>query len=87
MVTVRSVPCKVDTIMPFSKSVDIASPPCTWYLRILANSPIGSANNSSNSPSGRASNAASVGANTVNGPSADNASTNPASITAVSKVL
>ena len=46
-----------------------------------------SASTASKVPSGRASNAESVGANTVKGPSPDNASTRPAAITAVSKVL
>ena len=46
-----------------------------------------SANTASSVPSGNALNASSVGANTVNGPSPLNVSTNPAVTTAVSNVL
>src|SRR5210317_1786637 len=59
----------------------------TWYNKISVNAPFGSASKSSNIPSGSAANASSVGANTVNGPSPCNVSTNPAATTAASNVV
>ena len=54
---------------------------------MFANWPVGSNNSSSIKPSGKASKAASVGANTVNGPSPLKSSASSAAITAASKVL
>ena len=84
--TINSVPFNVIAIIPSDRSVESTEPDTTWWVRIAVNRSM-SASTASRVPSGNASKAASVGANTVNGPSAERASTKPAAITAVSKVL
>ena len=83
--TLTSLPLSVGTD-PSVRSVDKTDPETTWYSKISASSPVGSSKSSStNVPS--AANAASVGANTVNGPAPERSSSNSAAITAASNVL
>ena len=84
MLTVTSGPRRVSIIWPSDKSPLMASPATTWYCKMA---PRSSEANRSSGVISRASTtavmAASVGANTVNGPSADKASARPAAPTAV----
>ena len=92
---IRTLPPSKDTVMssPFSvvtvpavKSVDNTFAPTTWYNKISASAPVGSSSNSSTTEP-NAAKAASVGANTVNGPAPDKSSSSSAAITAASNVL
>ena len=87
MEMLMSFPSRVLAFIPFERSVDITLPPTAWYRRICVRSPEGSWRRVSTVPVGSAAKAASVGANTVKGPSPESASASPAAITAASSVL
>ena len=83
--TVTSSPFSVVT-SPAVRSVDNTFAPTTWYNKMSASAPVGSSSNSSTTAP-KAAKAASVGANTVNGPAPDKSSSNSAAITAASNTL
>ena len=69
------------------KSEEEYFPATTWYFRMSARTPVGSANNAERVPDGRALNAVLVGAKRVKGPSPLSASASPAATTADSRVV
>jgi len=82
MLTLRFLFKSVVIDCPSDRSLDITFPLATWYRRICARSPVGSASKASTVPGGSASKAALVGANTVKGPVPERSSSSPAAITA-----
>ena len=74
--------------LPDLSVVERTSPGTTWYVKILTSWALFSGfNNVSTVPLGNFAKAASVGANTVNGPSPFRVSTSPAAFNAAVRVL
>ena len=86
IVTVTSVPSKVVTIWPLTNIPDITLSPTTWCSKIFVNNGK-SFKSATTVPWGKALNAASVGANSVNGPTPDKVPSNEQASTAVFKVV
>ena len=84
--TVKSVPSNVVAIIPLNNVVDITVSAKTWCFKISVRVGM-SFNKAVTVPAGKALNAASVGANKVNVPGADNVPSNPQASIAVSKVV
>ncbi len=80
-----SEPSSVVNVSPSERLPDKAVAPTTWYLRISANWPVGSASKSATA-SPRAAKASSVGAKSVNVPAAESAPASSAATTAASSV-
>jgi len=75
-------------LVSFTTSAAFTLPGTTWYVRMLASLALFSGFSSESSvPAGSFANAASVGANTVNGPGPLRVSTRPAACSAVARVL
>jgi len=87
-VNVTSLHSTVVAVIHWATSAAITLPGTTWYVSISCSIWIFSGLSSiSTVPAGSLANAASVGANTVNGPSDERVSTSPASATAVTSVV